>query len=172
MFRAITRPLFGVIPLELYSPLPIAESLARLKNATDSSLFGPILGQAMTGTVSAERIRLTRTIGFFENDFKPVFVGRLEAHPSGSVLRGTFVSLMGKVFTLLCISFGAFWTLATFVAIFIASASPEASFLWVFAELGLKMVLLGFGLAYLLQWLAWNDRQYLTRAIARALTPD
>ena len=164
MLRAIPRAIFGTEPLEIYSPLPVAASLERLRNATDSSLLGPLGGQAMTGKVTEEKIKLERTISFVQNTFKPVFIGKVEEHTRGSVLRGTFgLPWPVKAFMSFWFGFCALWTVGASVAV---ATKPEA---WFFPLAGIGMVCAGYGIVRLGQWFARNDRQYLERAIKVAL---
>jgi hypothetical protein len=164
MLRAIPRALFGTQPVEIYSPLPVAESIVRLKNATDSSLLGPLAGQSMTGSVSEERIRLERSISFVHNSFKPVLVGKIEAHSRGSVLRGTFgLPWTVRAFMSFWFGFCILWTIAAAVSV---ATTPEA---WYFPLAGVAMMVAGYGIVRLCQWFARNDRRYLEHVIKAAL---
>ena len=165
MLRAIPRAIFVTEPVEIHSSLPVGESLARLKNATDSSMFGPLLGQAMTGRVGEEKIKLERRISFAQNSFKPVFIGRIEASARGSVLRGTFgLPWSVKAFMSFWFGFCALWTVLAVVAVV---AKPEA---WIFPIAGIGMIFVGYFIVRLGQWFARNDRQYLEGAIKAALS--
>ena len=165
MLRAIHSAIFGIEALEVYSPLPAAEALQRLKNATDSSLLGPLAGQAMTGKVSGEKIKLERSISFVQNSFKPVFVGKIETHTRGSVLRGT-LGLPRSVKALMTFWFGlcSLWTVE---AAFAVATKPET---WLLPITGIALVIAGYGIVRLGQWFARNDRQYLERTIRAALS--
>ncbi len=164
MLRAIQRALFGAEPFEVDSPLSVGESLERLKNATDSSLLGPLAGQAMTGKVTAERVKLERSISFVQNSFKPVFIGRFEAHARGSVLRGTLgLPWFVRAFMSFWFGFCILWTLGVAVAV---ATKPE---LWFFPLVGIGMIFAGYGIVRLGQWFARNDKQYLERSIKAAL---
>ena len=165
MLRAIRSAIFGTETFEVYSPLPAAEALQRLKNATDSSLLGPLAGQAMTGRVSEEKIKLERSISFLQNAFKPVFVGKIETHTRGSVLRGTLgLPWSVKAFMSFWLGFCALWTVGAAIAV---AAKPEA---WFFPLAGIGLVIAGYGIIRLGQWFARNDKQYLERTIQAALS--
>jgi hypothetical protein len=164
MLRAIPRAIFRTEPFEIYSPLPVSESLERLVNATDSSLLGPLAGQSMTGRVTADKIKLERSISFVQNSFKPVFIGRVEAHKRGSVLRGTFgLSWFVKAFMSFWFGFCVLWTIGVTFAV---ATTPEA---WFFPLVGIGMACVGYGIVRLGQWFGRNDKQYLVRAITAAL---
>jgi hypothetical protein len=165
MLRAIPNALFGTVPVEFHSPLPVSESISRLQNATDSSLLGPLAGQAMTGKVTEEKVKLERSISFVQNSFKPVFMGKVEPGLRGSVLRGSFgLTWPVKAFMSFWFGFCALWTIGAAVAV---AATPEA---WFFPLAGIGMIVAGYGIVRLGQWFARNDREYLERAIRAALS--
>ena len=164
MLRAIPNALFGTVPVEIHSPLPASESLTRLQHATDSSLLGPLAGQAMTGKVTEEKVKLERSISFVQNSFKPVFVGKVEQPPRGSVLRGTFgLHWSAKAFMSFWFGFCVLWTAGAAIAV---ATTPEA---WFFPLAGIAMIVAGYGIVRLGQWFARNDREYLERTIKAAL---
>jgi hypothetical protein len=163
----ISHILFTTEPLEIYSQLTVAETLTRLKNATDSSRLGPLVGQAMTGEITEEKIRLERSIAFVQNSFKPVFTGRAEACAQGSVLRGAFgLPRAVTAFMSLWFIFCAIWTIG---ATFITFSQTEA---WFVPFVGIGMICAGYGIVRLGQWFARNDKQYLEAAIKAALAPN
>ena len=164
MLRAIRSAIFGTETFEVYSPLSVAVAIQRLKNATDSSLLGPLVGQAMTGKVTEEGIKLERSISFVQNSFKPVFIGRIQTHSHGSVLRGTFgLPWSVRAFVTLWLGFCALWTVLAAVAV---ASKPEK---WFFPLAGIALIIAGYGIVRLGQWFARNDRQFLQRTIQEAL---
>ena len=165
MLRAIPNALYGTVPVEFHSPLPVSESITRLRNATDSSLLGPLAGQAMTGKVTEEKVKLERSISFVQNSFKPVFLGRVEPASRGSVLRGAFgLPWSVKAFMTFWFGFCVLWTVG---AAFAVAKTPEA---WFFPLAGIGFIAVGYGMVRLGQWFARNDREYLERAIKAALS--
>ena len=75
--------------IELVSPLPLDESGARLREATDRggllSWFG---SKPIVGRVSGRSVRLRKRIGY-RNWFQTFLTGTLEPHGEGSAFRGT-----------------------------------------------------------------------------------
>lgn len=164
MLCTIPNALFSKVPVEFHSPLPVSESISRLKNATDTSLFGPLAGQAMTGKVTEERVKLERSISFVQNSFKPVFTGKVEPTSRGSVLRGAFgLPWHVRAFMSFWFGFCILWTVLAAVPV---AKTPEA---WFFPLAGIGMIVAGYGIVRLGQWFARNDREYLERTIKAAL---
>ncbi len=165
MLRAIPNALFGTVPVEFHSPLPVSESITRLQNATESSLLGAFVGQVMTGKVTEEKVKLVRSIPFVQNSFKPVFLGRFEPASRGSVLRGAFgLPWPVKAFMTFWFGYCVLWTVEAAVAV---AKKPEV---WFFPLAGIGLIVVSYGMVRLIQWFARNDREYLEHAIKRALS--
>jgi hypothetical protein len=75
--------------VELVSPLPPDEAVARLREAVDRgglpSWFG---SKSVVGRVSGRSVRLHRRISY-QNSFQTFLTGTLEAHGEGCAFRGT-----------------------------------------------------------------------------------
>jgi hypothetical protein len=176
MVREIFGALYGDIPARFLSDFSLMESVARLRQRTERSVFSSLFHQTAVGPVTESRVRLQRVIPFFGNSFKPIFVGKF-AHSHGRiVLEGRFTMfLFTKVFMTCWLVFflvaAILSTLAAFNAVGedlarvrdepIASFSPLVAIMFLVAG-----VLFVRGC----WWLSRNDIVFLTSVIRDALT--
>lgn len=165
MIRRFFAFLYAAEPIEFATHLTLDEAVASLRSATATSVFRALAREAATGTVTAQKVSLQRSIPLVGNSFKPFFVGRFSSDSGGVILKGVFtMHWMVKVFMTFWLGFCALWTLLTLIA---AIAKPAE--VWFFPLFGLGMLFFGVAFVRLSKWFARNDRKYLYEVIKAAL---
>jgi hypothetical protein len=95
-----------VSAVELISPLPPDECVARLRVAIDQGVMFSVFGsKPVIGWVFGRRVFLRKRIGY-SNSFQTVLFGRIEPHGEGAVFRGT-AGLHPFVVVFMAVWFGA-----------------------------------------------------------------
>ena len=160
--------LYGNVPARFPSDFPLAESVARLRERTERSIFVTLLQEAAAGPVTESRVRLQRVIPLVGNSFKPVFAGAFRQVQGRVVLEGRFTMfLFSKILMTIWLAFALVWT---GVAVFAVSRSPKLTLL--FPLYGLGFVVAGIAFLRFCWWLSRNDIPYLTSVIQRALSGE
>lgn len=166
MPRSIIAFLFPSVPAVFASDYSLAASVERLRAAMPGSFAERFTRSTMTGTVSADRVRLTRIIPFVGNSYCPHFFGSFRETGQGVVLSGCFtMSQWVKTFMALWLGFAVFWT----VVVILGTVSGRAT-VWWGPFFGLGFIALGVGGLKLSQWFARNDVPWLSTTITAALT--
>jgi hypothetical protein len=96
-----------VSAVELVSPLPPDECIARLRGAVDPEcLFVAFGSKPLIGWVFRRRVFLRKRIVVYRNSFQTILIGRFEPHGAGSMFRGT-AGLHPIVVVFMAVWFGA-----------------------------------------------------------------
>ncbi|MHB8453806.1 MAG: hypothetical protein ACYDDO_03715 [Acidiferrobacterales bacterium] len=166
MFDWLKNIWFGSKPVEFESAYGMAESVERLKAATQRrSIFSGLAHQAAAGSVKESRVSLQRVIPMVGNAFKPFFIGRFGQRNGKVVLAGRFrMNWFVRLFM-------GFWfagiALGT-VASMVAATRSHHSALFFFP--GMAMLIAGMGMVSLGAWFSRNDPAWLSDVIRNALT--
>ena len=167
VIRWLANLLYGSVPAEFPSAFTMQESVDRLKGSIEYYPgFLIAIKEAATGTVSENKVSLSRERPMFRNSFKPFFVGRFEFREGRVVLVGRFtMHFFVKAFMTFWLGFCLYWTAMAAFTI----AQREPSYSWV--SLG-GIGLLGIGVAFVrvAQFLSSDDVTWLSALIARALS--
>lgn len=165
MFGWLKNIWFGSEPVEFESAYGMAESVERLKAATQRrSIFTGLAHQAAAGSVKESRVSLQRVIPMVGNSFKPFFIGRFERRNGKVVLAGRFVmNWFVRLFIGLWFGGVAFGTVASMMA---ATRSHHSA---LFFLPGVAMLIAGVGMVSLGAWFSRNDPAWLSDVIRDAL---
>jgi len=85
MIRWFYDLLYGTTPAQFHSPYSIDEAVALLSNKVNRTP-----GHGAVGTVTAQRVELTRERVFSRNSGRAVFTGTFETEHGRTVLKGQF----------------------------------------------------------------------------------
>jgi hypothetical protein len=90
MIRRFLALLYSTELVEFRTKMTLDRAVVSLRSATSKSFLNAITREAATGTVTAQKVVLRRTIPYVGNSFKPFFVGRFCSESGGTILRGVF----------------------------------------------------------------------------------
>lgn len=166
--RRLFDLLYGSVPTDFESAFALEESVARLVEATERSVFGSRTHQAAVGRVSKDRVSLQRVIPFFGNSFKPFYVGQFREANGRVVLTGRF-TMHWWVKALMTFWFGfcALWTGRAIMPLLTRDANA-----WWFSIAGAGMFAAGIAFVAFCKWLSRNDIPWLAKVIHDALSKE
>jgi len=158
--------LFDSTPAEFRSAFELAESVARLRAATQRSAFASLGETAAVGSVAEDRVHLRRVIPMVRNSFQPLFVGRFERRGESVVLAGQFtMSPLVKVFMTFWFAIVGMFGLVMLLGV----TSPRGSHGWLLRLQPLLMMGGGIAMVAVGKWFARNDAAWLSAVIDSAL---
>ncbi len=152
--------------VEFESAFGLAESVARLKDATRGSVFSNLAHETIVGRVSERRVRLQRTVPTMHNGFKPYFTGRFIERDGRIFLVGRFHRhWLVRVFMTLWFTVSA-WIAVTSAALQWGSTHRH----WGAVAGGGLMLVAGLALVGTGAWLSRMDRARIAGAIESTLS--
>ena len=170
------KKLFGNIPVRFKSDYAMEESVRRLTEATNRSIFSSFTQQSAVGPVEEDEVRLQRVIPFFGNSFKPIFVGKFVRSNSEVFLDGRFTMFwFSKLFMSFWFGFTIFWTIMA-TKIIISKYFNDPSELTadpvkaLFPLFGVAFFIVGILFVRFSWWLSRKDITYLSDIITTALS--
>jgi hypothetical protein len=167
--------LFGNVKVRFLSDFSLKESVQRLSDRTERTVFSALFRQAVVGPVTDSSVRLQRVIPMFGNSFKPTFVGRFREDQGQVVLEGRFTMFRhSKVFMTIWLAFSLLWTLmaaagAVLVMVGRAEQPPNEWWSLFFPLIGLGFFFLGVGFVRGCWWLSRSDMASIASVIEAAL---
>jgi hypothetical protein len=159
--------------IELTSPLPPDECIARLQAAIDHYSFRALVfgSKPVLGRVSLHSIHLRKRIDY-QNSFQTVLSGWLEPDGSGTVFHGrTGMGLFIIVFMALLFSFLLLLGVLLFLATLIGANHVDNSLL-IGVLLLLGLLAWGAGLIWFGRYLARGEDRFLIDFLAETLQVD
>lgn len=112
MKRALIDFIFGPRRhVQFVTRLPVDTAVNHLADRVETSRWAQLFHQHVYGRVSANSVYLERVTPFFSNSWRPVFEGRFEDHPDGTLLVGSFgTATATRRIILFAIAFCMLWT--------------------------------------------------------------
>lgn len=170
MLTALRDAIFGGPAISIPTIAPADEAARRLSNKTSDWKFPLGLHDMIVGSVSVDRVVLSRVRPFFNFGAAPVFRGRFVAERGGTYLVGQFqLDPIAKTF--MTIWFGGVGVFCTGSLILgPVTAIQDNSALWLGVLIGVAFALLGivFGIAgyFFLRFLRWLSKSDIGRIVA------